>query len=123
MRRASEKALGLHVGLLAPRAQALLSRISGQQIEPPYPSSGPHIYIFEFDKWVKIGFSTNVAVRLVQLQTMLPFPPEVRLVAPGNRIDESLLHAYFAQFRTNGEWFAVAGHLALWLSEQSKCLT
>ena len=63
----------------------------------------PHVYAVKMGNRVKIGYSSNVESRL------LAIPHEERLaIIPGAPIDERRLHAKFAKYRTNGEWFEAA---------------
>lgn len=54
---------------------------------------------------VKIGKANDVQSRLRTLQTASPYRLEVRLAVQAPAVLETDLHAYFAKFRTKGEWF------------------
>lgn len=53
----------------------------------------------------KIGYSSNPANRLTQLQTGNPFALELLTVIEGDFTLETELHIQFAEFRLQGEWF------------------
>lgn len=54
---------------------------------------------------VKIGFTTNVGARLVELQTGNAFPLRVLATFQGSCEIEHALHARFAEHRVRNEWF------------------
>lgn len=56
-------------------------------------------------RYVKIGISCEVDKRIDQLNTASPFRVWCMTTFPGGRGIEALLHARFADRRTNGEWF------------------
>ena len=66
----------------------------------PEPTRITHVYAVKMGNRVKIGYSANVESRLIEI------PHEERLaIIPGTMMDERRLHAKFAKYRTNGEWF------------------
>ncbi|MEV4441331.1 GIY-YIG nuclease family protein [Streptomyces sp. NPDC049577] len=54
---------------------------------------------------VKIGVSNDPRARLADLQVGSPVPLLLLWKTPGGQGLESALHAYFAPYRTHGEWF------------------
>lgn len=64
---------------------------------------------------VKIGYSLNVAKRVVSLQSGNPIPLKVLAVTPGGPDIEGLFHALFSHDRLNGEWFRWSDLLATWV--------
>lgn len=54
---------------------------------------------------IKIGFATNVAVRIAALQTGCPSPLAVLCQIPGTYESERQYHERFAPDRRQGEWF------------------
>lgn len=54
---------------------------------------------------VKIGSTTNIASRLVRLQTAVPKPLELLALIPGGALEEAALHERFKEHRLHGEWF------------------
>lgn len=82
------------------------------------PKSRECVYVVgpKDPRFVKIGRSTNLRRRLATLQT--GFPEELYIYAVLYTNDMGLegeLHKRFADYRTNGEWFAVEGAVAEWL--------
>lgn len=67
--------------------------------QPEWLSSGD-VYFCRFDSRIKIGFSTQIDIRMSVLQ-----PDELLTFAPGSRADESRLHRRFEYARVRGEWF------------------
>ena len=61
--------------------------------------------------YVKIGMSTNVEARLIQIQSTMPPPIEVELlhaIRTKNMIRaEQALHGHYATQRVRREWFAL----------------
>lgn len=73
------------------------------------------VYFVGFNKWVKIGFSSKIWLRVEKLDCL-----------PGNRQDEDALHNRFVKYRTYAEWFLREGKLAdhiqkLRAAAQRKC--
>lgn len=58
-----------------------------------------------FRNRVKIGFTTNVKNRLVDLQIGSASPLRLIVVLPGDADVETVYHLKFAQYRLRGEWF------------------
>lgn len=56
-------------------------------------------------RMVKIGMSADPKVRLEDMQTGSPVRLHLLWQTPGGRALEAALHAYFAAYRTHGEWF------------------
>jgi hypothetical protein len=61
---------------------------------------------------VKIGFTTNMRVRLKGLATGSPAEIEVLAVFPGTTADERELHQRFAKDHLRGEWFRLSAEIA-----------
>jgi len=59
--------------------------------------------------YVKIGHTTNVAMRLSQLQTGNPFKLVVLATRPGSWALEQLVHKAYGFQRIRGEWFDFDG--------------
>lgn len=82
------------------------------------PATVGSVYVVGFDRYVKIGFSANVDVRIAQIQQGLPVPLTVYATFNNTtRRDEISLHHQFSAHRVMGEWFKVAGHLEDWIEE------
>lgn len=67
------------------------------------------IYVFESNGQFKIGVSKNVIARLKSIKTG---NPNVRVIFASEAMAnayaiESMLHAHFADYRVNGEWFFI----------------
>ena len=68
-------------------------------------------YSDAFEGQVKIGRSKNVKARISSGNTMCaPKPHKIIAIAPtlDAKRDEAIAHAHFAQFRTQGEFFAIS---------------
>lgn len=86
-------------------AKSMLRRIGDKR---PTKRLGEFIYFFQIDtpdKFIKIGFATNVAIRLSNVRVSSPYPIEVLAVIPGSEIFEAEIHQKFAAQRVQGEWF------------------
>lgn len=53
----------------------------------------------------KVGFSTNPANRIPDIQTNCPFKLSLVSLRPGSLKDEKALHRQLEYFKTTGEWF------------------
>lgn len=73
------------------------------------------IYVIQFSNWVKIGYSVSISQRMPALQTAIP--EKIKFVAsfPGTVKTERELHARFAKYREQGEWFRREGELDWWI--------
>lgn len=54
---------------------------------------------------IKIGWAYDPRKRLMDLQCASPFDLHMLFMAPGDAIEEGLLHGRFARGRLRGEWF------------------
>lgn len=54
---------------------------------------------------IKIGYATDVADRIISLQTGYPDNLKLLLAFPGNHQYEKQLHKQFSKFQLRGEWF------------------
>ena len=77
------------------------------------------IYVVGFDDYVKIGFTAaeRLVGRLSTLQTGAPRRLEIFGNFLGNKLDETMLHCMFFNYRTSGEWYLRRGELRRWISE------
>lgn len=66
---------------------------------------------------IKIGYSTDVAKRIGDLQTGSPLPLCLLAVADGGLDYETYLHRAFEDERTHGEWFAPTPRLLQLIQE------
>lgn len=66
-----------------------------------------HVYLIgsPIIRSVKIGFSDDPTDRAAALQTGSPVQLVVILTIPGGPRLERMLHEYFKEYRTHGEWF------------------
>jgi hypothetical protein len=69
---------------------------------------GMVIYFMYSAGRVKIGFSTGLRGRQLQLKASGPFPPVVVLIVKGTEESEREIHAKFAADRLHGEWFKLS---------------
>lgn len=67
------------------------------------------IYVLRFENqkrgYFKVGISTNLPLRISDIQTACPFKLALIALRPGHRKEEKALHKQMEKFRTNGEWF------------------
>lgn len=61
--------------------------------------------------FVKIGYTTNVEARLVNLQTGCPYDLEIMHVLRGAESTELFFHKKFAKSHVRGEWFRLSGEI------------
>lgn len=77
---------------------------------------GPWVYfVQDGQKHVKIGWSSNPKRRFCELQTGLSTAMELVLVVPGDVRVERVLHAVFADYRLQGEWFLMGRRMLSFL--------
>lgn len=75
------------------------------------------IYVVAAGAAIKIGFTRRgAAERIRTLQTTAPQRLELVRAFPGTVEDERALHARFAAYREQGEWFRREGEVAEWLT-------
>jgi hypothetical protein len=100
-RRRSEAEHKEFLARLETERQAELARIAALAARPVF------VYAMEGNGHVKIGRSLNVAERLKSVRTGCPFPVVLlrSWVSSDPVRHEARLHARFAPFRTQGEWF------------------
>lgn len=73
--------------------------------------SGRQVYFARAGLLVKIGWSDDVARRLVDLANANGQPLELLATFPGGLRAERMFHAAFREFRHQGEWFHYTGPL------------
>lgn len=88
------------------------------------PAPGEVVYYMRIGNRVKIGYSTNLTLRLQTIN-----PEELMATEPGGASVEKRRHDEFRQLRTRGEWFHLDGPLiqhiaalrtAPWVGQPSK---
>lgn len=57
------------------------------------------------EPFIKIGYASNVGVRLSNIKVSTPYKVELLASIEGTPQDEAALHARFADHRFRGEWF------------------
>jgi hypothetical protein len=65
---------------------------------------------------IKIGYANDVRSRLQKGQTLNHEPLVLLGIVPGGKELETALHAKFSEYRLRGEWFALKGSLAEYVS-------
>lgn len=79
------------------------------EMETPKRERKEYVYFLESSDGtaVKIGFSTNIPLRI---QALKPKHPGIKLIGtmPGGYHKEHALHRKFSEYRLSGEWFATA---------------
>lgn len=69
-------------------------------------TGGPErIYYIAVREFVKVGFSTNVKMRLIQFETMNPYGAELLYVERGDLWLEGYRHFLLSKYKHRGEWF------------------
>lgn len=78
------------------------------------------VYFAEAEGSIKIGWSSDVARRLEELQT--GNPRKIRLLGafPGTMHDEAALHRKFGHLRLEGEWFRGESELRSFVASQER---
>lgn len=73
------------------------------------PVGKNYIYIIEAEKvsCIKVGRTTNLDLRMLQLQSSCPIRLKFLYVFLGTDSDEKSLHKDLKSFRTYGEWFTL----------------
>jgi hypothetical protein len=74
------------------------------------------VYFALSGRRVKIGISKNPRERLKSIRTGSYSKVNIYYVTPGGREKEKELHALFAQYRVNGEWFIYAKEIQDWIA-------
>lgn len=103
--------LGNRMILLPQDVEAILEAIGKPgfqfKIDPPKKPSyrGSHVYFFQQEQFVKIGWSNKWRIRLSTIQSTTPFEVKVLAVYRGGIAMERGLHAQFAEHRVRLEWF------------------
>lgn len=82
---------------------------------PLAPGDLGHVYVAGFSTYIKIGWSTDVANRLLDLRTGIPEGLIVYALLPARPPYERELHARFKHLRLTGEWFRRQSELAAWI--------
>lgn len=77
------------------------------------------IYFAGYGDYVKIGFTTDLAQRLSELQTGAPEKLKIILAIPGTLRDEAAAHRRFARSRLKGEWFRRSGAIEEWIRAEN----
>lgn len=75
-----------------------------------------YVYFVRSSSLVKIGFSTNVLNRIIDLQVGNPIDATLVAAIPGSEDTEKYFHHMFKHHREKGEWFRVEGELEQFLS-------
>ena len=70
------------------------------------PTAGSVVYYMRIGNRCKIGFSTNLAVRLASIN-----PEELLATEEGGKVLEDQRHHQFRDLHTHGEWFRYEGEL------------
>lgn len=68
----------------------------------------PTVYAIECAGFVKIGWTSNLALRVKHLTTANPLPLRVLGAIDGTRGTEQEFHRMFAKKQENGEWFKLS---------------
>jgi hypothetical protein len=76
------------------------------------------IYFVGYDGFVKIGFTIDVAKRMMGLRTGSPRPLSLYATIDGSMDDERELHVRFARYRLEGEWFELSDEIIAFIDSQ-----
>lgn len=63
------------------------------------------VYFIQTGKFIKIGFSHGVYLRLGNLQNATPYPLELLSTINGDEREERRIHALFPHLHHRGEWY------------------
>lgn len=87
----------------------------GGRALPGYQHRGGLVYFMRFGDRVKIGFTTNLPLRLQSI-------PHDELLAtiPGTMADEKRLHSRFAAHRVHHEWFHLVPEILAHIEEAKR---
>jgi hypothetical protein len=105
------RVLGNRMALMPEDVQTILEAVANPEFqfkpEPPKKPSyrGSHVYFFQQEQFVKIGWSNKWRARLSTIQSTTPFEVKVLAVYRGGIAMERGLHATFAEHRVRLEWF------------------
>lgn len=69
------------------------------------------VYFVKTGDFIKIGYGSNIASRLLALQCANPQPLQLMHWERGSMSDERAFHKRFEHQRTRGEWFSFDGEL------------
>jgi hypothetical protein len=79
------------------------------------------VYFVAVRGFIKIGWTTNWRRRFTELQISNPEPIDILLIIGRPKVYEKTMHAKFAEFRANGEWFKdgfpIRSHIATLVDE------
>lgn len=64
---------------------------------------------------IKIGYTNDIARRVVELQVGCPELLVLQLAVPGSLQDENELKQRFAAYRRHGEWFDLSPEIEAWI--------
>jgi hypothetical protein len=78
------------------------------------------IYFIICEQYVKIGTTSNLEARLLDMRTGNPFKMELAASIAGGHRTERELHARYKEFRYQGEWFHLRGELASYVADLRK---
>lgn len=77
----------------------------------------PFVYFLRCQGFVKIGFTTDPARRLLNCRVGNPFPVEIAAMVFGDEELEAALHSRFRKLRHRDEWFRDEGSLCALVGE------
>lgn len=85
------------------------------------PKPTGYVYLLKSGDHYKIGKSKNVDQRVTQISPRTPLPVELLHSIGSNDMSwlEAQLHSKYAQYRTNGEWFALPSDAVEWITSQT----
>jgi hypothetical protein len=75
------------------------------------------IQIVNKDKFIKIGYSSNVYARLMDLQVGNPYELVLLATMAGEYEVEDAIHEKFAKYRVRGEWFEPHNKILRYISK------
>lgn len=94
------------------RAAQSIVRSASRRTDKFAIAEGEVVYYMRIGNRVKIGWSTNLPLRLAAIN-----PEELMATELGNRILERVRHDQFAELRTHGEWFQLDERLTEHISD------
>jgi DNA-binding MarR family transcriptional regulator len=104
--------------IVAGSADALRARETWIKRQALPKTKGPIVYFIQSNLGgpIKIGTTTDLRDRLVQIQATSPLPLVVLSIQRGNASCEAMLHERFRSLRLHGEWFFPGEELLSYLT-------
>lgn len=80
------------------------------------------IYFISHTEYIKIGYTSDIARRLTELQTSCPIKMSVLALIEGEMSDEIALHDKFSHLSSHGEWFHYSAEIDDFINKLDRSL-